>query len=358
MKYARHFFSTTILTAAVLALGAGAAEPAAPNVDANAKIKALEDQVKVLEKRVAELEAQNKPAADIAPKRLNRQRDAINQMMERMRQEMENGGGGIFNGQPFIMDDEFGLMPQAGNKPRLGVMLDEVRDELKTRFKNDVKSGAFVMTVVPNSPAAKAGIAVGDAITSFDGKAIATPKELIDAVKNATKGTHELAVSRHGEALMLKVDLANEETAAVEEFLPFGNGNADAATRTELKVSALELPDSLAKDLKLSDDQHKKMDEILAKHAKALSEEFQKSQPAHPRGMHNFSMNGDLTELAKKHADNAAKDLAGVLNDEQLKKWNDYRSTHSSVSFSTSTQMGTHGGGLKPEPDDQKGFSF
>ena len=81
----------------------------------------------------------------------------------------------------------------------------------------------------------------------------------------------------------------------------------------------------LAKQMKLTDDQSKKVDEVLAKHSKELSDEF---TAAGEQGQ------AELAPLAQKHSDVAAKELAGVLNADQLKQWNDYRATHNALSLS------------------------
>src|ERR1043165_1410631 len=148
MKVQR-FFSTLIVAAVALCMGARAADqPLAPEKDA--KTKALEERVKVLEKRIAELEGQKGETA--APRR-SRQREAFAEMLQRMQREMMDQGD--FDPRNFF-GDEFALpMAPAQAKPRLGVMLENVNDELKTRFKNDVKDGAFVMSIVPDSAAQK-----------------------------------------------------------------------------------------------------------------------------------------------------------------------------------------------------------
>lgn len=360
MKGTKHF-STIIVAALALSLGVRAAEQT-PAVDAETRAKALEERVKVLEKRLAELEGTHKGDAVPQQRRGNRQRDAFAEMLERMQREMMEQGDG-FDPRNMFGGDEFAAPMAPVSKPRLGVNLEKVSDELKTRFKNDVKDGAFVMSVLPDSPAQKSGLAVGDAITSFDGKAITTPASLIEAVKAAKKGSHELLVSRHGEALMLKAEFGDAELSMDDHGWLRHNGGIgpNAINKTEIKVSSLELTDNLTKELKLTDEQRKKMGDVLSKHSAALSNDFTTNfAPKSQRGVLGFSMTGDLNALAKKHADEAAKDLAGVLNEEQLKKWNDYRSTNSSVSFSqVIEQNGAPAAPVAPPPArEEKGFSF
>jgi membrane-associated protease RseP (regulator of RpoE activity) len=268
--------------------------------------------------------------------------------MNQMRREMESDG--VFGFGPGFGPNfgrpSFPNLPgfNPGNRMRLGVELEAVTPELAKDFNNDVTDGAFVHSVVPGSPAEKAGVLVGDAITHFDDQSVKTPQDIIAAVKSATKGKHDLVVSRRGQPLSLKVELGGDIAALDEDPLAKEynwiripdtlGGNGNAKVQTSIKVSALELGSDLANELKLTDAQTKQVTDILAKHAKALSDEFAKDNPARNGGV---AIHGDLNALANKHADNAAKDLAAVLNAEQLKRWNDYRHSHSNVSFSQST---------------------
>ena len=52
-----------------------------------------------------------------------------------------------------------------------------------------VKNGVVVQSVSPNGPAAQAGIQVGDAITSINGKPINTGDELVNEISETTPGT-------------------------------------------------------------------------------------------------------------------------------------------------------------------------
>ena len=68
----------------------------------------------------------------------------------------------------------------APGRGRLGVTVQEVNGELAAYF--GVKSGVLVGSVVPDSPAAKAGLKAGDVITAVNGSAVTTPRELSAAL--------------------------------------------------------------------------------------------------------------------------------------------------------------------------------
>lgn len=322
-----------------------AADPAPAD---DARIQKLEEKIKALERRLNDLENQRVERAAPTPPPNNRfpgMDPRFNEMIEQLQKEMM-GNGFDFNNPNF--GGGRGMRPQnPDRKPRLGVALDKVTDELKKEFKNDVKEGAFVVNVVPNSAADKAGIKEGDAITSFDGKAVDSPETLIDAVRAAAKGSKDIIVTRHGQQMAMKVELGTEveeggaglNLRLDPEQLP--QENANVQTQTEVKVGALELSSDLAKDLNLTNDQKTKAQDILSKHQKALTAEIEKGGGMQKRvrnGAISLNMTNNFSGLARKHADDAEKELADVFNPEQLKKWNDYRKTHESVSISQSVR--------------------
>jgi putative serine protease PepD len=75
------------------------------------------------------------------------------------------------------------------------------------KIKN-VTNGAQITTVVKGSPAAKAGLKVGDVVTGFDGTAIKSADDLTAAVFNSKSGeTVSVTVKRHGATKTLHVTL-------------------------------------------------------------------------------------------------------------------------------------------------------
>jgi S1-C subfamily serine protease len=82
--------------------------------------------------------------------------------------------------------------PEAGRGRRaaafLGVRTQPLTADLKNRLGVTADQGVLVTDVLPNSPAAKAGLQQEDVITSFNGKPIADPDELRTAVEQAGLG--------------------------------------------------------------------------------------------------------------------------------------------------------------------------
>lgn len=354
------------------AINSAEATPPAKEVEKESRAD-LEAKVKRLEKRVEQLEQLLKESNQRAENNWGewRQRRGfdrdMNEIFDRLQREMQRDLGFEV---PLGPQNFRGGFP--GNKPRLGVELALPTDDLKERFKNDVKDGAFVMSVVPGSVAEKTGLSVGDAITSFDGKPVSNPQDLIDAVRNAPPGKHDIEIARRGESLKLKADLGEQavETEFDEPKIEGGwlrRGDMERRggamrSKTEVKASAFEVTDALVKELKLSDEQRKKMAEVLNKHAAAVNEEAAARTTARqPRrgGGIALGMNSDISRMVDKHAVEAEKELAGTLSPDQIAKWSDYRKTHNSVSVSQSTVIdgtGGAGGGVPADDNDTLGF--
>jgi serine protease Do len=109
------------------------------------------------------------------------------------------------------------LLPQlkAGKVIRgwLGIMIQDLTPELAKSFNIKETRGVLVANVSADSPAAKAGIQQGDVITSFNGNAVKSSRELsqmaastapnsrvkIDIIRNGTPKTIELTVGTMAE---------------------------------------------------------------------------------------------------------------------------------------------------------------
>ncbi len=89
---------------------------------------------------------------------------------------------------------------------RIGVAIDEVTKEVAEGVGLDKPRGALIRGVENNSPASKAGLAPGDVILSFDGKAIEQTPDLPRVVGNTKPGTRSaIVVWRDKKELTLKI---------------------------------------------------------------------------------------------------------------------------------------------------------
>lgn len=76
----------------------------------------------------------------------------------------------------------------AGPRGYLGVQLTELTPELREHFRVPRDAGVMVAKIVADSPAAKAGLRVGDIITSVDGQRVDTPGDITRAVREKKSG--------------------------------------------------------------------------------------------------------------------------------------------------------------------------
>jgi len=134
----------------------------------------------------------------------------------------------------------------------LGVQIQDVDKDLAASFGLDQASGALVGDVVEGSPAAKAGVQVGDVIVGFDGKDVDTAKSLSLAVAAADPSdTVPLRVLREQKTKTLHVKLGQAEEEEAHNTLMGPESSGPAA---ELGLALAELTDNYRQRLGLPDD--------------------------------------------------------------------------------------------------------
>ena len=107
-------------------------------------------------------------------------------------------------------------------KGRLGLMLMSMTPELRTHFGATNSSGLLVARVENDSPAAKAGVRVGDVLTRTNEQSVDDAGDVRAAISNLKKGdTVELAVVRDRRPLNLQVVLADDAPPPMPNFDSF-----------------------------------------------------------------------------------------------------------------------------------------
>jgi serine protease Do len=110
----------------------------------------------------------------------------------------------------------------------LGVLIQEVTDELAEGLGMDGPRGALVSEVTPDSPAAAAGLQVGDVVTEYDGRPVRERRDLPRMVAETAIGqTVPVKVLRKSVEQTIDVTIArlNENEDAAD---PAAGGPADA----------------------------------------------------------------------------------------------------------------------------------
>ncbi len=96
-------------------------------------------------------------------------------------------------------------MQAAPSKYWLGVQIGDVSDDLREKLELGKQGGVLVVNVVPNAPAAKAGLKTNDVILTYDGEKMAGPRSLVKQVASSKGEEVVLEVMRDGERLEIKV---------------------------------------------------------------------------------------------------------------------------------------------------------
>ncbi|ASK27778.1 protease Do [Neisseria chenwenguii] len=93
---------------------------------------------------------------------------------------------------------------------QLGVIIQEVSYDLAQSFGLDKASGALIAKIIPNSPAAAAGLQVGDIVRSVNGEEVRASSDLPVMVGAIAPGKEvNLEVWRKGEKINVKVKLGS-----------------------------------------------------------------------------------------------------------------------------------------------------
>jgi len=117
-----------------------------------------------------------------------------------------------------------------------------------------VNSGVTVSNVVPNGPAGKAGVQVGDTITSVDGKPVKNGNELVEEIAGRKPGSVvNLGVTRNGKKQDLKVTIADRQKLFGQRLGDEEeNNNRAEPTQSKLGFTVRNLTPEMANRLGLS----------------------------------------------------------------------------------------------------------
>jgi serine protease Do len=133
----------------------------------------------------------------------------------------------------------------------LGVAIGEISPQMAEKFGVSRGKGVVVSEVMPNTPAAEAGVREGDVILSFAGQAVGTPRQLQEVVERAPIGSKQtLEVWRDGKPLTISVTMQ----ALPQDFTAKGRqpGRGPAGTTfesAELGLAVTEMSEQMAERL-------------------------------------------------------------------------------------------------------------
>ncbi len=123
-------------------------------------------------------------------------------------------GGGLAVAGPIAKAPARPTASPLAPKGRLGFVAITISPELRAHFGAPEDRGVLVDVVRPDSPAARAGVAVGDIVTDVDGASTASASDVIQALSDRTKGDAvTIAVVRDGKPLELHAKLDSDPPA-------------------------------------------------------------------------------------------------------------------------------------------------
>lgn len=125
----------------------------------------------------------------------------------------------------------------------LGVVIQDMDRDLARSFGLDRAGGALISQVQPDSPAAKAGLSVGDVIVEFDATRVRSSGDLPPLVGRVRPQTEvPVTLVRRGERLTLDVEVGRLPEAEEQGAPPSTQEPQLAADRLGLVVEPLEDP--------------------------------------------------------------------------------------------------------------------
>lgn len=123
----------------------------------------------------------------------------------------------VKDGKPVVYEGDGPLV----RRGYLGVGLTDLTPELRTHFGVPEDAGVMVAKVEPGSPAEKAGIKVGDILTSVDGKAVKSSWDVGSKIRGYDDGQQvPVEVWRNGKAQNLSVGIVERERPELD-MAPF-----------------------------------------------------------------------------------------------------------------------------------------
>ena len=135
----------------------------------------------------------------------------------------------------------------------LGIGIGDVTPDNQKFFQMANSSGAVVTQVTPDSPAGRAGLHVGDVITSLNGQKVDTASDLQMTVSDAAPGTSvTLGIEREGKSMTIETKLG--DLHATREVVEASDENPGQGAK--LGIAITDLTPSVRQQLNLPDNVH------------------------------------------------------------------------------------------------------
>jgi serine protease Do len=129
----------------------------------------------------------------------------------------------------------------------LGVLIQDVTRELAESFGMERPHGALIAKVLPDSPAAEAGLEVGDVVIRFDGEEVSFSSDLPPMVGNSIIGDFApVDIIRRGKSRTINIKIAE---LPGENEIKLARTGSSATTSNALKIAVTNIDDQQRDEL-------------------------------------------------------------------------------------------------------------
>ena len=128
--------------------------------------------------------------------------------------------------------------PRVQDRGHLGVEMQGMTPQLAEYFGLSKRSGALVVFVFADSPAAKAGLKAGDVILSAGGETVENPLDIRRALTGKSEGVIEFRIMRDKQEQTVKVQLEKGTTSWLLE----PDDRADVVAGTAIAPMVIQVP--------------------------------------------------------------------------------------------------------------------
>ena len=158
-----------------------------------------------------------------------------------------------------------------GGRGYLGVRLVDLTPELREYFGTPKDAGVLVGSVEADSPAAKAGLKVGDVVTAIDGERVESPRDLSRAVRHKKAGdVVKLDLSRERAKKQLSVTVADRPVKEIQvgDLGPMIHKRLKVLEDGDFNTKVMPFRDNMGQLQKRLDELEQRMKDLEKKLAK------------------------------------------------------------------------------------------